>query len=110
MRAGRARLALQVAHAAAGLHQPRGAAVDRDRYASADGVRRRTSLLLRLFQNQDREIAIRRVIGPFHFQLGIADRLYVSATETDQIVRRTLVDDEAEILDRPRPVGAGLED
>src|SRR5712691_2978928 len=69
-----------------------------------DRLRRR-----QLLEDQDREIAVRRVVGLLHLDLGRAYRLEVIAAEADEVLRRALVDHQAKFLDRPGPGGAGLE-
>src|SRR5947209_4506455 len=52
-----------------------------------------TLVLRNLFQNEDRKIAVRGVIGLSHLEFRLADRPYVLTTEADQIFGLTLVDD-----------------
>src|SRR5215510_1758366 len=67
------------------------------------------SLLRQLLQDQHRKIILRREIGHLHLEAGRADLLHIVSAEADQALGVALVDDEAEFLDRPRPVGAGAE-
>src|SRR6266851_467657 len=87
-----------------GREQTESAARGAHRAKRPDRLRRR-----QLPEDQDREIAVRRIVGLLHLDLGRADRLEVVAAEADEILGRALVDHQAEFLDRPRPVGAGPE-
>ena len=49
------------------------------------------------------------IVALSHLEPRLADLLHVVAAEADEIIGRALVDHQAKFLDRPRPVGAGLE-
>src|SRR5436190_19836376 len=72
-------------------------------------VRARPFLWLRwqLLEDQHREIAFRREIVFANLELRGVDPPYAFGAEAHQAVGVALVDHQAEILDRARPVGAG---